>query len=468
LEEVQVLQPAFGAVDQCAIVGVALADIELAADDVIARADVAADVDALDVGARALFHDEGEVDRVGLGVAVAARANIGEGVAAARGLDGHRLDALLHQVGVVDAARAELDLAAHDGRIDRAHVRDDVDLADLVLRALVDGEGDDEALLGRVVLTDRREDSHVGVAVLEVEAAQEVAVGLDAVRIVDVGGLQEAQPVADRGLDHAPEPARRISVRADEADVLHAGLLAFADVEDEVHAVVRQFDDLRRDGDVEAAAAVIDFDDALDVGLHGRLRQRAARLRLHFGLELIVLGLLVALEGDLIDDRVFRHDDDDAAAGVVDVHVGKQAGGVEAFQALVDLGRAEPAARAGVEIRPDGAGLDAAVALDLDRVRGLRGGNGGPGDGQGAATDKDAAEEYASERKSPNKPHTKSHALRALLSLRPPPIADSAGVRAGFRALYRVLPALQTKVPVQLPLSPQKVAGRQRLRGGEV
>src|SRR6185312_7269318 len=240
LEEVQVLQPAFGAVDQCAIVGVALADIELAADDVIARADVAADVDALDVGARALFHDEGGVDRVGLGVAVAARAHIGEGVAAARGLDGHRLDALLHQVGVVDAARAELDLAAHDGRIDRAHVRDDVDLADLVLRALVDGEGDDEALLGRVVLTDRREDSHVGVAVLEVEAAQEVAVGLDAVRIVDVGGLQEAQPVADRGLDHAPEPARRISVRADEADVLHAGLLAFADVEDEVHAVVRQ------------------------------------------------------------------------------------------------------------------------------------------------------------------------------------------------------------------------------------
>src|SRR6185312_13656252 len=383
LEEVQVLQPAFGAVDQCAIVGVALADIELAADDVIARADVAADVDALDVGARALFHDEGEVDRVGLGVAVAARANIGEGVAAARGLDGHRLDALLHQVGVVDAARAELDLAAHDGRIDRAHVRDDVDLADLVLRALVDGEGDDEALLGRVVLTDRREDSHVGVAMLEVEAAQEVAVGLDAVRIVDVGGLQEAQPVADRGLDHAPEPARRISVRADEADVLHAGLLAFADVEDEVHAVVRQFDDLRRDGHVETAAAVIDLDDALDVGLHGRLRQRAARLGLNFGLELVVLGLLVALERDLVDHRILGDDDEQAPAGVLDMDVREQAGGVEALEAFVDLGRAEPAAGAGMEIRADGPRLDTAVSLDLDRIDGLRHGGACPGNGQG-------------------------------------------------------------------------------------
>src|SRR3569833_655677 len=84
------------------------------------------------------------------------------------------------------------------------------------------------------------------------------------------------------------------------------------------------------------------------------------------------------------------------------------------------------------------------------------------------APDKVAAEEHASERKSPNNPHTKSHALRALLSLRLHPDRNQEGSRAGFRALYSVLADLQTKVPPQLPLSPQKVAAQQRLRSGEV
>ena len=111
------------------------------------------------------------------------------------------------------------------------------------------------------------------------------------------------------------QAAVEIGVVADEVDLLDAGLVAFVDLEDEIDAVVRQLDDLRIDRDVEAAAAAIDFDDALHVGLHRRPRQRAARLRLHFGLELLVLDLLVALEGDAVDDRVLDHGDDEAAAG---------------------------------------------------------------------------------------------------------------------------------------------------------
>ena len=123
-------------------------------------------------------------------------------------------------------------------------------------------------------------------------------------------------------------------MRADEADVLDAGLFAFLDLEHEIDAVVRQLDDLGIDRDVETAAAMIDFDDALHVGLHRRPRQRAARLRLNFRRELVVLGLLVALEGDPVDDRVFDHRDDDPAAGVTDADVGKQAGGEERLEGL--------------------------------------------------------------------------------------------------------------------------------------
>src|SRR5690606_12512143 len=43
-EEAQAVQPAFGAVDEGVIVGVAFGDIEFAANDVIARARIAADV----------------------------------------------------------------------------------------------------------------------------------------------------------------------------------------------------------------------------------------------------------------------------------------------------------------------------------------------------------------------------------------------------------------------------------------
>ncbi len=129
---------------------------------------------------------------------------------------------------------------------------------------------------------------------------------------------------------------------------------------------------LRHHRDVETAAAVIDFDDALHVGLHRRLRQGAARLRLHFGFQLLVLGLLVALEGDPVDHRVLHHRDDQPAAGVADAHVGKQSGRVKRLEAFVDLGGTQLAAWAGLEIGADGGRLDPPVAFNDDGIDGLR------------------------------------------------------------------------------------------------
>ena len=72
-------------------------------------------------------------------------------------------------------------------------------------------------------------------------------------------------------------PVRK-GIVADKADIFDAGFLAFLDLEYEIDAVVRQLDDLRIDRDVETAAAVIDLDNALHVGLDRRPRQGAARL----------------------------------------------------------------------------------------------------------------------------------------------------------------------------------------------
>ena len=75
LEVAEVLQAPLGAIDQRAVVGIALGDIELAADHVVAGARVAAHIDALDVGVRAFIDHENDIDSAALEVAVAARTH---------------------------------------------------------------------------------------------------------------------------------------------------------------------------------------------------------------------------------------------------------------------------------------------------------------------------------------------------------------------------------------------------------
>ena len=102
-----------------------------------------------------------------------------------------------------------------------------------------------------------------------------------------------------------------------------------------------------------------------------RPREGPARLGLDFGRELLVLDLLVALERDAVDHRVFDHRDDDTAAGLVDLHVLEQAGRDQRLEAVVDRGLIETPAGTGPEIGADRLGLDAAIALDHDRLRRL-------------------------------------------------------------------------------------------------
>ena len=78
LEEAEVVQPTLGRFNHSVIVGVAFADIELAPDDVIARARVADDVDALDVDLRRVIDGERQSDLMRRVVALAMRPNVGE------------------------------------------------------------------------------------------------------------------------------------------------------------------------------------------------------------------------------------------------------------------------------------------------------------------------------------------------------------------------------------------------------
>src|ERR1700730_3255762 len=131
---------------------------------------------------------------------------------------------------------------------------------------------------------------------------------------------------------------------ADELDDLDAGFSALADFEDEIDAVIRNLDDLGFDMNVKPSAAPIDFDQARDIRLANRERNHSPSLRLDFGSKLLILDLLVALEGNAIDYRIFDDGNDEPSALNARSDVLKQTGGIQCFHALIDLERVQSTA----------------------------------------------------------------------------------------------------------------------------
>ena len=78
-----------------AIIGVAFADIEFAANDIVARPRIAANIDALDINARALFDGKRQIDDLGLKISLGLGLHRGEGIAALGSLDRQAFDGLL-------------------------------------------------------------------------------------------------------------------------------------------------------------------------------------------------------------------------------------------------------------------------------------------------------------------------------------------------------------------------------------
>ena len=98
-------------------------------------------------------------------------------------------------VAVVDVAAMHAQDVLQRHGIDRADIGLNLDFAEAIKGAFLDREGDDEALDRGIVFAGRRDHLHVGIAVSQVETPDQVAVGLDAVGVVDVGGLQKAQEI---------------------------------------------------------------------------------------------------------------------------------------------------------------------------------------------------------------------------------------------------------------------------------
>src|SRR3546814_1186087 len=106
-------------------------------------------------------------------------------------------------------------------------------------------EGDDEVLLFRGQLGHHGDHAEVGIALVQVETAQQLAVEGEAVGIVGVGRGEE---VPERRLDGRHLVAQGgigVLAVADEVDRADRGDRPLVDLEGEVDAVLLELDDLR-------------------------------------------------------------------------------------------------------------------------------------------------------------------------------------------------------------------------------
>ena len=232
---------------------------------------------------------------------------------------------------------------------------------------------------------------------------------------------------------------------------------AIVDLEHHIHAVLIEPDDLRIDPRVVVAALGVQIEDTLPVLLGQRRREHRARLELHLRTKLVIGQLVVALEGDAVDQRVLDQTHDQRIAFAVDPHVLEQAGGVERLQAAIEPVGIERVARLHQHVGQDRPGLDSLVALDLDRRDGAFAANRGrdrPGAVAGRAGAVAAGRCGAAGRWAAADPgsqignrQTASHAARLRVKRRPPSfkrhtrIAPQQAIRTAVQTTGRLWPA---------------------------
>ena len=369
LEEAETAEVIARPLQQGAVEGVALGQHHLTADDVVERAGVADDVDAVHVDPLALANIEGDVDGVGLGVRPIRRLDLDEGVAGRARREGQGVHRRLDLVALVELARADGQQQLEEVRVQPVVLGDHLDRAEIVAVALVDGDGDAEGAVVRGQFGDRRQDAEVVVAAVGVEFPQLFPVVVETVGVVVVVGAEELPPLRPLGDHHLLQVAVREGRVAEEGDGAHAGFRALVDLEDDVDAVLVQLDQLGRDGGRDTAGQAVQLDDLADVLLHPGAGVDAARTQGHFLAQLGLGDGAVPLEHDLVDDRVLDDLDDQVPVRLnAKLDVSEQLGAGQGANRHVQNRVIDRVARLDRQIGQDGGLVDALVAAHQDAV----------------------------------------------------------------------------------------------------
>ena len=366
LEEAKCTQPLLAAANLRRTEGIAFGQSEFAPDDLVQGTDVAGNVDTLDVDARPFLNFEGHIDGLDVLVAPDIGAHFDEGIAQRTHHVGQGRNGLLDVAGVVTVPFAHGEVALQHVGIQPLEARHDIDGAELVALAFIDGEGDEEAVAIGGELGDSRHHPEIGVPLGQVELAEKFPVEIETIGIETVIRRQEPPPGAFGRPDLAAQRSVAEGLVADKGDALDARDIAFVDLEDEIDAALLELDDLRLDRRVVPTAAAVDRQDTLDVRLDPCPGEHLAGPGLYLVAQLVVVDLVVTLEDDAIDDRIFRHLDHQGGSLHVDDDVRIKSRSEQGLQRPVGSGRIIGLPDLELQVGADGLRLGANIALNLD------------------------------------------------------------------------------------------------------
>ena len=294
--------------------------------------------------------------------------DLDKGVAAVAERVGQHGDRVLDRFGIVPVAGLYGQQRQHRFARQVLQLDVDIDLAELVALAFLDREGDDEAVAVGGQLGDRRDDAEIGIALGQVELAQQLAVVGQPVGIVGVVDVDRKryQRLSLVSIDAAQRAVAELAV-ADEVD--RCGRRSTAPSLISKTRSTRFSGSWMTLGSTVAAKrplTAVELEDAPDIVLHAGARIDDARAQLDLGVEVLVGDLRVSLEGDAVDDRVLDDPDDQRIALADQLHIGEQPGREQRLQRAVDPLGVPGVARLEQQIGAHRFRLDPLDALDPD------------------------------------------------------------------------------------------------------
>src|SRR5665811_1101526 len=136
-----------------------------------------------------------------------------------------------------------------------------------------------------------------------IDAAQQIAINLDFVRVVEIIVEQETQKIGLASLDNAFQLVGHERAIAHELNLNDPCPLALFDFENKADATILVVDRLRLDARIETSVAAVNREDALNVVVHQRTRERAALLDCTRGLSCLSLSVLVPSKAIAASDQ---------------------------------------------------------------------------------------------------------------------------------------------------------------------
>ncbi len=222
-----------------------------------------------------------------------------------------------------------------DSELKVGRVEFDVDGAEIVELTFVDRKRQEEPFPLPVGVSRGRHNPHVRIAVFDVVPAEELAVEIEAVGIVDGCGLQEVEDARFGGGDHTAQFRIGEALIADEVDADDLGFRPLADFKHKIDAIVVELDNLRVHLGRVIALAAVHIEDALNVGLDAGAGVHRARLQLHFLGQSIAFDLCVPLERNAVDERILNNGDHHDGAFAIYSNVLEETGCEEGSQAFI-------------------------------------------------------------------------------------------------------------------------------------